>query len=248
MTQFDRIESYAEGRMTAEGRAAFEAELSANAGLRAEYDAYLASQKIMEMLAFDELGKMADEHAERKIKVVPIWRKWGVAAAAAVAIIAVGLFWFAKANYGGASLADEFYAQPNLSAVRAEGGKRNKLDQAKDVFILGQYDRLISAIENIPPSDSNYMAFQFILGHAFLKNNMPGKAVAPLRRVMGSGISETYENARWSLALALLASGQNEEALLILENIVENGTGGYPQRAEELIAHMRSRWFLVANG
>lgn len=240
MSHFDRIESYAEGRMTAGARRAFEADLASDAELKAEYDAYLASQKVLEMLAFDELGKMAGEE-KREAKVVPLWRRRGAVAAAAVAVLAIGLFWFADMENGNTALAEEFYAPPppsTLRSLRFETTDRQPLDEVQEAFELEEYGLLISAIENIPTSDSNYLHFQFLLGHAFLKNKNPGAAIAPLRRAAGSGNPNFSENAKWNLVIAHLAAGQTDTARQILTDISKNGSDGYPARAEELLTKL----------
>ena len=117
LNHFDRILDYAEGRMDDGQRAAFEAELSVNEGLREEYDAFRASQKALEVLAFEELGNMQGE-VEKEGRAVPIWQRAWARAAAVLLLMGVGLFWYANGQYGNRSLADAYFMTPNVSSNR----------------------------------------------------------------------------------------------------------------------------------
>lgn len=241
MNYFDEIEAYAQGQMTDEERKDFEGKLLVNPELKKEYDAYLASQRVLELLAYDEL-KNISEDKKRKVKLVSIWRSWPAVAAAVFILFAVGLFWFAKVNYGNQNLANSFYDRPNVSDVRNVSGELSLLNKTEIDFDSGKYQAVINALENVSPTDSNYIHFQFLAGLSFLENGNNSRSILLLDKVVQSGNFDFYENAKWNLAIAHLSAGYLDKARGILKDISENGSGGYPAEADELLEKIDSGW------
>ncbi|MEO1259001.1 MAG: hypothetical protein AAFZ15_09385 [Bacteroidota bacterium] len=232
LNHFDRIFAYAEGQMDEGQRTAFEAELSADVGLRAEYDAYLASQKAVELLALEELANRAVKDEKKEPPIIPIWRKrWvQVAAAAAVLIAAAILFWPGSRSLTPPQLATKYYVAPNLSPDR-NLADQNNLERSKEAYISGSMTDAIRLAGSVPPDSSDYIEAQFVLGHAYFKSNQHARSAAAFANVtMGSD----QGNAAFTRALALLLAGQTEAAKEALKVIIDKNNSSYVEEARKL--------------
>ena len=236
LNHFDRIYDYAEGQMDAGQQAAFEAELSANAGLRAEYDAFLASQKAMEFLAFDELGNMAKD-VKPVAKVIPIWQRAWARAAAILLLLGIGLFWYANKEYKNEALVASYFMEPNLSPTRSEVDQRPS-NLAATAFELSDLKEAIQLASSVPADSADYEDAQYVLGHAYFKNNQPGLAVSAFEKVTER--SGDFESALYNRALAFIKMGEIAAAKKILSEMAENDNYSKQERASRLLKQLDS--------
>ena len=99
-TNFDRIEQYLEGQLSAEDRKQFERDLETDAALKAAFDHHLKAYEAVELLvkrdlkdhiqSWQKANPFADA-TEKKLRIVPGFKIWKVAAAIVVLMVSVFL-------------------------------------------------------------------------------------------------------------------------------------------------------------
>lgn len=92
----DRIEAYLEGRLKGEERSRFESELEVDAGLRAEYDAFVAAERAMGLMGFRAMLERAGESAPTELPAKRKWLRWIVPAAVLWVALLAWLLFFQK--------------------------------------------------------------------------------------------------------------------------------------------------------
>ena len=238
---YDRIEAYAEERMTAENARQFEQELLTNAELKLEYDAYLITKEAAFVLGYERLK---DEESSQKsttvAKVRTINARWWLAAASFALILGFSLTW-ANQNYSNAALASNEFSATNVANTRTEQ-ESTRLLQTKDAFESKEYNRVVDLVAAVSDSDSNYSIFNFIAGHANIGLENYSEATSNFLVAAADEDFIHSGNAQWNLALCYVLSGQSGMALDVLDEIVENPNADYYSNAVELRNKLNSFW------
>ncbi|RMG84001.1 MAG: hypothetical protein D6714_08800 [Bacteroidetes bacterium] len=87
-----------------------------------------------------------------------------------------------------------------------------------------------------------YVEAKYILGHAYLKNGQPDKAKDAFLKVVNAPENEWTKSAKWHLVLASLQSGDEQQAIQFLDEIIESNYDEYVDLAKRLKADLESPW------
>ncbi|MCP3928070.1 MAG: hypothetical protein GY705_03095 [Bacteroidetes bacterium] len=238
---FERIEAFAEGEMSVEESDKFQLDLSSNSELKKEYEAYMATQKVSQLLGYKVLGERISHIESRgKREKRKVYFPFFVIAASFLLLI-IGFVWYAHSNYSNQALASNYTVEPNLSSIRSSSDK-NSLKLATDAYYSENYREAIQILSGITSEEKTFTTAQFILGHTYLKEGAFAKAVTAFETAISNGETVSTDNARWHLVLALLSLGEEEEAGKALQPIRIAPNNNYYTKAIELEKDLSSFW------
>ncbi len=264
---YDRLEDYFNDRLSGEEKQRFELELKTNAELKTEYDAYLATREVIELLAFEQLGTELEnmtpamvksdleseektaEKTAKKGRVIAFPRRVLSLAAGFLLLILAGTFWWSNAQYGNDALASTYAIGPNLndlSGRRSEDGGDHILPKAAGLYHQGAYRKVIQELRGLPADGSIYPDIQNLLGHAYLKNDQPAAAVESFKAVLAGNKDQLKPGAQWHLILAQLANGDQPAAEAELDRLLQQPAGPYHAKAKALKGSLDSFWRKLA--
>ncbi len=252
---YENIEAYFEGRLDQPSARLFEELLLKDPLLRKEYQLYLQSLKVAEIFALAELktsfheGNLTEssirqvnstpkQDSAKRVKV----RKFLSLAASVLVLIISSLSWWANSQYSNNQLINDFYLEPNFSIVRGNQIQEQNLQLAKKFYYLGEYNKAQTLLHNeLSDADSLHPDWLF-LGHVYLKNNQPKKAVVIFQKICNYKLPQTEANARWHLALAYLQMDEIKLANQVIEKILSEPQNAYHKNAMELKRKISSHW------
>ena len=235
---FEKIEAYHNGTSSAKAKASFETELSSNPALKKEYDAYLASQKVLQALGMDMLENHPipiDASSNRK-RIFSFWR-----VAAALLLLGGGLLWYANQFYSNTVLAS--YQAPKSQVLRGNiEASSSAINQAVKSFEKGDYQGVISVFGEEGNQDPFYNESQFLLGHTYYQLKDYEKSVAAFQNVVASTDTRFTENAFWNTANIYILQGDKKQALTMLESIANDSNNAYQKNAKLVLQKVNSNW------
>ena len=210
---YDRIEAYSNDELDEAGKIAFEAELETNSELKEEWEAYQASQKVLEFLAYDALSEekestnVQNKDKAKVLRLLPLI----LAAASIVMLLGVGsLFWLNGSDED--QWATAYYQAPLPDINRGEEATEDTESQV--AFFEANYEGAIEILEEIEDA-SDYQIL--LLGHSYLKTEAFDKAIVAYNQIIFKSNSEWEDQARWHQILAFLENEDFEPATTHLE-------------------------------
>ncbi|MEL7119652.1 MAG: hypothetical protein AAFO07_09430 [Bacteroidota bacterium] len=210
---FDRIEAYSNGEMDEAAKVVFEAELASNSELNGEWEAYQASQKVLEFLAYDALSedkKTPAKQREDKAKVIRLLPLILAAASIVMLLGIASLFWLNWSD--DEQWATAYYQQPIPDINRGEvATKENDFQIA---FFEENYERTIALLEEVENASDYQM---LLIGHSYLKTEEFEKAIEAYSKIISKRNSEWNDQARWHQILAHLEKEDFDAASTQLE-------------------------------
>ena len=221
--EFERIEAYLLGEMTAEEQIIFEQELEQNPTLKTETEELKTLIESVETSSIKEL--LNDFHkeienqkvAENPYKKILHFSSWKWVAAACILLL-VGAFWFFKDFTAQNNLYKKYYEQdPGLPTVMGETDNYKFYEGMVD-YKQGNFDNALEnwteLLEKKPTNDTlNYFAAMAYLG----KNELE-KAENYLIETQKISTSNFKNDAAFYLALIYLNQNKTEKAKEILQN------------------------------
>lgn len=218
---YEKIESYATGKMTKEEATQFEASLQTDATLAAEYKAYQASMKVLDFLAYEALE---EPEKTETVKVIPFYRRsWAIAASFLILIVA-GYFILNQLNQASNDYLS-YYQRPIPTSVRGDEGASTVVR----AFYSGDYQVVIDSF-----SDNSILENEerLYLGHAYLLSGKNDEAIIQYNLLEEEDNSYIQTTARWHRILARLQKGDEATALKELEPFLTQA--GYEKLATQL--------------
>ncbi|RMD70063.1 MAG: hypothetical protein D6818_09580 [Bacteroidetes bacterium] len=227
------LEQWADGRMSDEERAAFEARfageppLAEAARLRQEMNRYLQRRGSREELkARLAAARTAHERGRRARQLRVVWRR-RLGALAAVAAVALVVVWWV----GRPDLVEQYATYPPLSLTQRSGEVEALALQAERLFAERQYTeaaRLLDSLHRMNPTDTLALLYE---GIAWFEAGAYREAASLLESFPQGG---NWTTEAWYFAgLAHLALGEKDRARELLERIPPR-SGRYAQARELL--------------
>lgn len=241
---FERVEAYAEGQMKAEDAAQFEKELQENNALKQEYEAYLASQKAMEGLAYDLLrAKMAKLEKKKEAKRFFIGRRMlSIAAGFLLLIAATSGLLYSNLSYSNQSLYADHFEFPNVSLIRGESDAESAYDNAVQAYQNKDFDTAVNELNAISAEESIYNSAQYFLGAVYLESKRPEQAASVFQNLLQKNDKRYDKNVEWNLVLTYLQSGNTQEVNNRIDAILAEPNHPFANQARQLKKNMNSFW------
>lgn len=250
-TNFDRIEAYLFGQLSADENADFEREIAANAELAAEVEQQRLEHRAMELLLREELqANLMAWKAEKEAaapaagtgaKVVSMGSNrrllYRIAAAASVLLI-IGFFsrqFFAGANHEQLALQ---YFEGSETGYRGDG-PANPLDPVYDAMNRRDWPAALAALDRANTAGYEGTA-QLLRGECqFRLKNYPAAIVTFKNLLAANPPADIREKTEWNLLMAYLAEGKHSaEQEQLLKKMVEDTGHSYREKAVELKGKM----------
>lgn len=254
---FERIEAYEQGQLSAEEQQRFEEELASNEALREELGLYRLSQQAVEegigtSLRAD-MEQWDQEKEEKAPKPIPT-RNWRWVGAAAAILLLLSIFWLLPRglnNRSAPELADAYFSQKikveNLRGTAADTSltasmaliDRGTAALAKEETekANGLFEAAANQLSEQPSTSPNYALAQLQSGILWYRIGSYARAIKAFDRVIQSPNAKYREEARWYRLLALLAAeGASADFQLELEQLIQDPNFSLQNRAIELKA------------
>lgn len=249
-TNFDRIEAYLFGQMSAEENAAFEREVAGNPELAAELEQQRLEHRAMELMLRDELkANLQSWKAEKEAlaapasdtgaKVVSMGSNrrllYRIAAAASVLLI-IGFFsrqFFAGANHEQLALQ---YFEGSESGYRGDG-TFHPLDPVYDAMNRQNWHAALLALDQLPAGRGGFRntMLQLRAECQFHLKDYAGAITTFENLLAVHPPAEIREKAEWDLLMAYLAEGKHpSEQKRLLNQLIEDTGHPYHGKAVEL--------------
>lgn len=243
---FDRVEAYAEGRMKAAEKQVFEKELDQNEMLRKEYEAYLASAKILDQLAFEQLRQKvaAIENRGKNRGLFPLRRVLAIAAGLLL-LLTIGSLWHYDRYFSNEALLAKYYEFPNVSGLKRAGDRALTFEEAYIAIAKKDFSTAINLLNSFPSTDPNYWEAQYILANLYLKTGQGQKAAETFERVLLLVVDqpEGYtKNIDWWLIMAHLQVGDLEVVKSSLKTLLTQPDHPYHADALSLNSDLNNFW------
>jgi tetratricopeptide (TPR) repeat protein len=248
-TNFDRIEAYLFGQMTAAEAAEFERAMAADAALAAEVEQQRLEHRAMELLLREELKANLDNWKVEKqsaaageggAKVVPIGSNRHLLyriAAAAVVLFIVGFF--SRQLFFGVdeeALAMQYFEG---SGIGSRGDSTDPLSPVYDAMSRQDWRAALIALDGVQGDAFRQTALQ-LRGECHFRLKEYAAAADTFRRLLDSGVTpDQQDKTEWQLLLAYVAEGKHpDEQRELIERIVGDKGHSYSGEAEKLRGEM----------
>lgn len=251
-TNFDRIEAYLFGQMSAADTVAFEQEISRDKTLALEVERQQLEHRAMELLHREALrSNMQSWKTEQdeediseggrpgaKVVSMPFTRRlvYRIAAAAGI-VLAIGFFsrQFFSGGDDNAAFAMAEFGHSDLGGDRGNGTDNDPLSIAYRALSKKDYRTALSHLEQVQAADQALTVLNLRGECYFYLKDFP-QAAATYRQLLENKSAEgdLREKAEWRLLLSLLAQGgQETEVKRMLDTVIAGG-GQFEGKAREL--------------
>jgi len=250
-SEFDRIEQYLHGDLSTSERASFERELQEDERLRERLALHRLADEAGPLLVEDEIRERLD-HIRSKSRVRSRFFSLGRLgiAASLLLVAAASVLFYAQLNYSEAALAETYRMAP-LTTLQADRGASGSFKEAQSLIRSGQISaEAIALLDDLDPSDPNFLKGQYLLAHRFMKENQFDQALPRLERLMerSSEVASwaDLQELDWNLAVCLLAVGREDRARKLFGEIARDSTHPQGERARALLRDLDSPWHALA--
>ncbi len=225
MENYDKLEQYILGELSADERIFFEKELSTNKSLAEELATHRKNEIVIKAAARHQLrkavGSAYEGTAMRQHRRITMMRRLAVAAGFALFVTA-GFWWLN--NGPGKNSPDQLFAQyfemPTAPAVRnGDLVIPQNWRQALDFYVKQDFQSAIPILQEFS-NDENFEQKEIaklLLGASLLSSGNAQAAIPVFEKISRS--SSFYADAEWYRALALFKSGKRMEAKAAFEAI-----------------------------
>jgi hypothetical protein len=156
-----------------------------------------------------------------------------------VLLIGVGVLkWFIP-GYSGLSIFEKYYIKYEPDVItRSDNTYRISLLNAQYLYQTGRYSECAGLLENLVRNEKeNYIAW-FYLGLARIEQNQPIEAIHDFLSIPSEWENPYSIHRNWYLALCLINSGQEKQAISLLEGLSATD-GYYADRAKIILGRIR---------
>ncbi|MCX6270134.1 MAG: tetratricopeptide repeat protein [Bacteroidetes bacterium] len=210
MDRIEMLDSYLDGRLTAEESRRFEALLSRDEDLAKEYQLHQDMAKALLDDKTTEFKKMLDDahkHHEKRDRR-PVFIKM----AAAIAIF--------------------------LTGMRSDGTNQDKLlSKAMELYQNADYLTASRSFEELLKLDPENNQARFYLAISYMENKREPEAVRLLQDIVDTRDVFFLSQSEWYLGICYLLLGRKEEAILPFDRLARK-KGYYQEQSKEILEEL----------
>lgn len=243
MSDFDLIDKYLSGKLSAEDKKAFRNRLLNDPAFNQEFQELKNIRLHVKQNARKDIKNFFNEietsiEKEETTKDQTVMKKVISIAASIVLIAAISYVGLSNRSYDNQELYEEHYSAYNNLAGQVRGGVNEDLSAEKKAMLAYDAGDFITSSEMLSqlvieqPNAMNY----FYLGISQLEIGEASEAIKSLNTVVNN-YSAFKEQARWYLALAHLSNEDKEASLGNIAHILVNESE-YKEKAEKLLKGM----------
>ncbi len=244
---YDRVQQYVDGELSAAERLAFEQELGTDPALQKTYDDYLEAAAVVDQLAYEQLRQTIGDFKQGSLGQGPSGtrtRRLRFAAMAAAVLLLFSLAWWQVQKYTDEQLALQYFEAPNLSALR---GQAAPLQAAVQAYQSEAYSKAIDLLQTELATSKDRNTTLYLLAHAYYQRELFPSAIDLFGEVVATQDPRYLENAQWHLALNYLRSGEESACRKILNDILANKQHGFRTVAQELLQKLDTVFRKIAS-
>lgn len=248
---YTKIEDWLNGNLPVGEQQAFEQAMEADAALQKEVKTQILEREtaalFFEMELKNDLATWKGEKGAsmakvRQLKPVKkmnnLRRVWSIAAGFLLLFSLGMLWWFNQVPSNKVILAEQ-YVEADLPGHRGlESPLSSTLDNGVTAFAAKNHAESIAILETIETVDSNFVAAQYLIGHAHFQQEDYAKTITAFQQVVSQEKLPNYINRdklKWNLLLAHIGNEQKDTAYeQLLNDLIENGVAPYNRMAKEL--------------
>lgn len=223
--RFETIEAYLLGTMPADQRAVFEAQVSTDADLRAEYELQRENTLAVEWGGVQRLlRQVGAEQKGAEINDRPRLSTFLKVAACLAVVVAAAWWYLARPSANERLFAAHFEADPGLP-VPMSATKDLVFQDAMVAYKLGEYAEAITKWSPLLTAEPANDTLRFYIASAHLANGDAAAAIPLFSSLQADSLSGFRDRANWYLFLARVKSGATAEAgSMPLDNDPMHGT------------------------
>jgi len=262
---FDKIEAYLAGELSAAEANAFDAQVAEDEALSLEIDLHTIAHDAIEVLIEEDLRSqllalkaeetttsstaetkvvtLAPKSTEKVVAMQPRKRRSlfpRLAAAASVAIL-LGFFGLQYNATSNDTLLDTYHTGEDMVVVRGGNVATTPLAEGATAFEAKDYAKAIAFYQSVPKNSERYNEAQFYAGNSLYKNAQYAEAAAQYGKVAATGDIRYKDKAEWYQVLSLLANDQLDTTFYTLLNkIATDANHSYSQKAQKLNSSLNS--------
>lgn len=243
MDKMEMLDSYLDGKLTAEEMKTFEAVMARDEVLYREFKLHQDMSRALLNDKADDFRKLLDKAHLRyeKRDRRPLFYKM---AAAFIVFLAVGgiVMLLSHRSSPTKDLADKYYQtyQP-LNGVRSEDPKQDKiLSTAFQAYDKGDYFTSARNFETLLKLNPNNNQVRFYLAVSYMENKSETNAIRLLQEIIDSRDVYYLSQSEWYLGICYLWLGRKDEAILPFERLAKK-KGFYQQQAQKMLDELKSQ-------
>lgn len=248
---YEQIEDYRENRLSADERANFENEMSADPDLKEAVELFPLIIETLTAASQDNAWKVLDQAQHRETWVVSLKGKsnirylfsnkvvaYAISAVLLVLVVMIPVWNSIMHEPDPGEIYASFYQKyPNLESVRGDGDELDAISQARNdaytAYDLEDYPAFISYITSLPQGYSREGVDQFYLGISYLEEEQWQEAIVAFQKVSNSSTQYAAE-AKWYLGLGYIAGDDCESARSVFISIQRTGSARAAEATEIL--------------
>ncbi|PRY89865.1 tetratricopeptide repeat protein [Mongoliibacter ruber] len=236
--EFERIEQYIFGNISAEESDAFELEMESDNDLRKKYLEVKTIISGLEEAALREDLEIFHKEMEAPTQRITTNRSinyWPWAAAAAIFLCIVAAVWtIYPPTPSHERLFAQFYQEDPGLITAMSSASNYEFDRAMVDYKSGKYEEAIVRWEKLIQNNPENDTLQYFLGASNLALKKADPAIFYLNSFVSKEESAFYEDATWYLALAYLLGGKVDEAINMLNQSQNPQTAKLLKELEKL--------------
>ncbi len=194
---------------------------------------------LKEVPSFDEFRSRVSNQAMPQSKVrsiAPYINRVAAMFLGVAIIVGISMYWNETSNER--TFADHFrmYEDPKMFALRDgtdEGKTDPSLQKAMKYYLEKDYKKAIVFLDAYQAKNNDDLSAKFYLGVSLLHDNNARKAI-PYLSVVSATDSDYQDASKWYLALSRLKIKDEDGAKAVLDDIINNGTTFYQEKARSL--------------
>ena len=234
------IEAYLSDQMSTQQKQQFEKDLLTNERLKLEFDAHMATQEALNLMAFKEQLNQIDKE-ENSIRVLALRHSITIAASVILLLIAGGCLWYANTQYTNLAIAQKHYISRGIGNIRSVSIYQQQVAKANLAFENQRYEEVIQLMSAIPEGDSAYVEAQYLLGVSHFENNAFQRSIPHFRKVVKRDHRQN-QRAEWYMLLCFLVLNDTSSFEKTKDAILKSDSHYFKNELQKLLEDLQSNW------